>query len=446
MPYGRRGPVAGPIAPCRTRTARVPRATATIESRRLLADAEPRKDLAEQIVGGEFAGDRRRTPAAPARNSSAKSSSGGGFAPTCACARSRCVAASRSASSWRSRAKNASSRRMLDAGDSLHFASSSIDAVAGQCAQPTCARRASRDALRRADAVRDRILLCTTMRGSAGGSSRSERSSIASSLAASRASTTSSATSARAIAARVRAMPSARRHRRCRAGPPYRRRSTGCRRSRSAARPCRASCPGSAVTIAASSPTSRLSRLDLPTLGAPTSTTVRPSRSSAPGAARARTSRRAAAGSTRAARARRPRAAGRCPPRENRASLPCSMRSSISASRSACDFAREFAGEAARRRAHGRRRRRFDHVGDAFGLREIELAVEERALRELAGLGEPRAELDAAREQQPHDGRAAVAVPLDDVFAGVGMRSRKVERDARIDRRAVRVAKRDARG
>ena len=36
------------------------------------------------------------------------------------------------------------------------------------------------------------------------------------------------------------------------------------------------------VTIATSSPASRLSRLDLPTLGGPTSTTVRPSRSTAP--------------------------------------------------------------------------------------------------------------------------------------------------------------------
>ncbi len=40
--------------------------------------------------------------------------------------------------------------------------------------------------------------------------------------------------------------------------------------------------PGIGVTIAASSRASALSRLDLPTFGSPTSTTVRPSRSSAP--------------------------------------------------------------------------------------------------------------------------------------------------------------------
>ena len=52
----------------------------------LFADAEPAEDHAEQIVGGEFAGDRRERRAARSRNSSAKSSSGGGLVSSCAAA------------------------------------------------------------------------------------------------------------------------------------------------------------------------------------------------------------------------------------------------------------------------------------------------------------------------------------------------------------------------
>ena len=101
------------------------------------------------------------------------------------------------------------------------------------------------------------------------------------------------------------------------------------------------------------------------------------------------------------------------------------------------DLARERAGEAARRRARRGRRRRVDEVGDALGLREVELAVEKRALRELARPREARAELDAAREQQPQHRRAAVAVQLEHVLAGVGARRREVERDALVERLAV---------
>ncbi len=78
--------------------------------------------------------------------------------------------------------------------------------------------------------------------------------------------------------------------------------------------------PAIGVTIATSSPASWLSRLDLPTFGRPTSTTVRPSRSSAPCFARARTRGDLRPRSPRACRARRRRAGSRGPRRENRAS------------------------------------------------------------------------------------------------------------------------------
>ena len=79
-----------------------------------------------------------------------------------------------------------------------------------------------------------------------------------------------------------------------------------------------------------------------------------------------------------------------------------SMRSSISACDDRVDRAREFAREAAHRGARRRRRRGVDEIGDALGLHEVELAVEERALREFAGLRE--AARPARRNAQ---GRAA---------------------------------------
>ena len=164
-----------------------------------------------------------------------------------------------------------------------------------------------------------------------------------------------------------------------RAGPRCRRPSAECRRSRSAS--CTASrvVPAIGVTIAASSPASRLSRLDLPTLGRPTSTTVSPSRSSAPCfarastcASRARDRRELAAHVGRAQEldvllGKVERRLGEHPQLDQRVDQRA-------------DLARELAGQAARGGARRGRRRRVDQVGDALGLREVELAVEERAL------------------------------------------------------------------
>ena len=80
---------------------------------------------------------------------------------------------------------------------------------------------------------------------------------------------------------------------------------------------------------------------------------------------------------------------------------------------------REFAVEAAQRGARGGFGPARDEIGDRFGLREVELAVEERAFGEFAGPRVARAELDETREQESqHDG-AAVRVQLEHVFAGV---------------------------
>ena len=107
---------------------------------------------------------------------------------------------------------------------------------------------------------------------------------------------------------------------------------------------------------------------------------------------------------------------------------------------------RKHAGQAARRGARRGRRRGVDQVRDAFGLREVELAVEERALRELAGSREARAQLRAAREKKPQHRGTAVPVQLEHVLAGIGSRRREVDREPLVDRLAGAAAKRRARG
>ena len=61
------------------------------------------------------------------------------------------------------------------------------------------------------------------------------------------------------------------------------------------------------------------------------------------------------------------------------------------------DAPRQRAVELIERHARLERRRGVDQVGDRLGLHEIALAVQERAQRELAWLGQARAGLDRAR-------------------------------------------------
>ena len=107
----------------------------------------------------------------------------------------------------------------------------------------------------------------------------------------------------------------------------------------------------------------------------------------------------------------------------------------------AVDFLREAAGEGAHGRAGGGGGGGFDEVGDAFGLGQVELAVEEGAAGELTGLGHAGAELEAAGQQHLHDHRAAVALQFDDVFAGEGVGRREVEEEAFVDQPVIRAAK-----
>ena len=98
------------------------------------------------------------------------------------------------------------------------------------------------------------------------------------------------------------------------------------------------------------------------------------------------------------------------------------------------DLVRKRAGQAAGRGARRRRRRGVDQIRHTLGLREVELAVEERALRELSRPREARAQFDAAREQQAQHRGPAVAVQLEHVLARVRPRCRKVEGEALVER------------
>ena len=90
-------------------------------------------------------------------------------------------------------------------------------------------------------------------------------------------------------------------------------------------------------------------------------------------------------------------------------------------------------GELPLQRAHRRARRlaraRIDQVRDRLRLRQIELVVEEGALRELARLRAARAELQGALHQCLEHHRAAVALQLEHVLTRIGVRGR--ERTAR---------------
>src|SRR5882762_4348653 len=64
------------------------------------------------------------------------------------------------------------------------------------------------------------------------------------------------------------------------------------------------------------------------------------------------------------------------------------------------------------------------------------------SLRKARWVNSPaRAELHGARDQRVDHHRPAVAVQLQDVLAGVGMRRGKEQRQARVDRLVLRVQK-----
>jgi len=166
--------------------------------------------------------------------------------------------------------------------------------------------------------------------------------------------------------------------------------------------------PGWAVTIATSCPASALSRLDLPTLGAPTSATRRPSRSTAP--------RRAAHHLVdRALKAGDPLA--HVPRSELFQVLLREIQRRLDQRAGLCQLLgqlrqrrRELAGQAAAGAASGRLRACVDQVGDGFRLRQVDTVVQEGAQREFARFGQSRSDSytgQARAQLQAHGGRCA---------------------------------------
>ena len=74
-------------------------------------------------------------------------------------------------------------------------------------------------------------------------------------------------------------------------------------------------------------------------------------------------------------------------------------------------------------------------------MRQVELVVQEGALREFARLRQPQADIlagfQAARQQHLHDYRPAVPLQLQHVFAGVRMRRFEIDRQPLVDHAAI---------
>jgi hypothetical protein len=77
------------------------------------------------------------------------------------------------------------------------------------------------------------------------------------------------------------------------------------------------------------------------------------------------------------------------------------------------DFLREGTRETACRRARRGPGRGIDEICDALGLCQIQLVVKKCALGELAGKGKPRAQLEAAPQDQSKYGRSAMTVKFE---------------------------------
>ena len=119
------------------------------------------------------------------------------------------------------------------------------------------------------------------------------------------------------------------------------------------------------------------------------------------------------------------------------------------------DAGREFARQRGHGAARGGHRGRVDQVGHGLGLGQVHAVVEEGAAGELAGLGQAQALVaaggQAAVEHAAQHGGTAVALQLQHVLAGIGMRGAEVQRDAfveqlavhRFERQVVRVARRE---
>ena len=88
-----------------------------------------------------------------------------------------------------------------------------------------------------------------------------------------------------------------------------------------------------------------------------------------------------------------------------------------------------------------------DEVGEALGLGEVELAGQEGAAGEFAGLGEAQAG-DGAKgfEQQARHGAAAMGMEFQHILAGEGMGAGEEEGEGLVERGALRRTVGSARG
>ena len=105
------------------------------------------------------------------------------------------------------------------------------------------------------------------------------------------------------------------------------------------------------------------------------------------------------------------------------------------------DLARKHAFHRLQRRAGASARARGDQVGDGFGLRQVELAVEKRPLGEFARPRQPRAQLARAAQQQIEQYRAAMPLQFQHMFAGVRGGRGKIQQQAAIDQLAFGIMK-----
>ena len=100
------------------------------------------------------------------------------------------------------------------------------------------------------------------------------------------------------------------------------------------------------------------------------------------------------------------------------------------------DNPRELAGKGPPRATGRGRRRTVDEIGDGLGLGEVDAVVEECAQREFAGPGRAGPELADALEHHARDHGAAVALKLEDIFAGERSGSLEAQRQTIVDHRS----------
>ena len=194
--------------------------------------------------------------------------------------------------------------------------------------------------------------------------------------------------------------------------------------------------PATAVTMARSLRSRRFNRLDLPTFGAPARTARKPWRRMMPPRAVARSARNSpSARSRRASRRRGRRGRDAVLHEVDRGFEEGQHAHEVVHDRA--EAAREAAGEVFDGDVQRRRRPRTHHVEHRLGLAQVEPAVEEGAQGELAAPGRPRALAQRQLDHGLQRGRAAVAMDLEDVLGGEGVRRRPCRRLA-PRRRAAR--------